>query len=141
MRTSLATHESVMTRDGVWVGRSWLRVARDSDEKAGVLEREREINELSAQVEAQAGNIDTLRQSIAKAREALGEAEAERERLQGEYNQAHRQASDLRARFAACESRLEQQRNRHDNTLTHSTRALVGVLLQPFSRGWDIYLF
>ncbi len=120
MRAALDAHESVITRDGVWVGRSWLRVARDSDEKAGVLEREREINELTVQTEAQAGNIDILRQSIAKARESLGEAEAERERLQGEYNQAHRLASDLRARFAACESRLEQQRKRHENVTRES---------------------
>ncbi len=125
MRATLAAHESVMTRDGVWIGRSWLRVARDSDEKAGVLEREREINELSAQTEAQAGNIDVLRQSIARARESLDEAEADRERLQAEYSQTHRLASDLRARFAACESRLEQQRNRHENVTRESEELLT----------------
>jgi len=120
MRASLAAHESVITRDGIWLGGNWLRVARDTDENAGVLEREREINELSAQVEAQAENIDALRRSIAAARESLGTAESERERLQGEYNQAHRLASDLRARFAAGESRLEQQRKRHEHVARES---------------------
>ena len=43
IRDALKEGESVVTADGIWLGRSWLRVARDSDEKAGVLERERAL--------------------------------------------------------------------------------------------------
>jgi chromosome segregation protein len=117
LRASLDARESIITRDGVWIGRGWLRVARDTDEKAGVLEREREITELTAQSEAQSGNIEILRQSIAAARAALVAAEAERSELQDEYNQAHRRASDLRADLAACQARLEQQRSRREHVM------------------------
>ena len=117
LRASLDARESIITRDGVWIGRGWLRVARDTDEKAGVLEREREIAELTVQSEAQSGNIETLRQSIAAARAALVAAEAERSELQDEYNQAHRRASDLRADLAACQARLEQQRSRREHVM------------------------
>ena len=120
MRAGLAGHESIITRDGVWIGKSWLRVARDSDEKAGVLEREREISELSTQTRTQAANIEELRQLIATAREDLGAAEAEREQLQGDYNQAQRAVSDLRARQAALQSRLEQQQNRREHVMMES---------------------
>jgi chromosome segregation protein len=120
LRAALDTRESIITRDGVWIGGSWLRVARDTDEKAGVLEREREITELTAQSGAQAANIETLRKSIATAREALVAAEAERNRLQDAYNQAHRKASDLRASLAASQARLEQQRSRREHVLMES---------------------
>jgi len=123
MRTGLDAHESVITRDGIWIGGNWLRVARGTDDNAGVLEREREINALTAQVEMQAEKIDDLRRSIADARDSLAATEAERERLQGEYNEAHRMASDLRARFAAGESRLEQQRHHHE-TVTRESEEL-----------------
>ncbi len=69
MRSRLATHESIVTREGIWVGNNWLRVARDTDEKAGVLEREREISELSEQLAAQTNNVEALQQSVAAARE------------------------------------------------------------------------
>jgi len=120
LRPALDVRESIITRDGVWIGRSWLRVARDTDEKAGVLEREREITELTAQSGAQSHNIEALRQSIAAAREALVAAEAERNQLQEAYNQAHRTASDLRASLAASQARLEQQRARREHVMMES---------------------
>jgi chromosome segregation protein len=119
-RSGLAAHESIITREGIWVGNSWLRVARDTDEKAGVLEREREISELRAQLEAQVANVGTLQQSVAAARESLVAAEAERDRLQDEYNQALSKASDLRAGLAAVQARLEQQQARRDHVMMES---------------------
>jgi chromosome segregation protein len=120
MRSRLAAHESIVTREGIWVGNNWLRVARDTDEKAGVLEREREISELSEQLAAQTNNVEALQQSVAAARESLVSAESERDRLQNEYNQALRVASDLRASLAAIQTRLEQQQARRDHVLMES---------------------
>ena len=117
MRAALASHESIITRDGVWIGKSWLRVARDTDEKAGVLEREREISVLSTQSRAQAENIEALNQSITTAREDLVAAETGREQLQSEYNQVQRIVSDLRAQLAAVRSRLEQQQSRREHVM------------------------
>ncbi len=120
LRDRLAAHESVITREGIWVGRQWLRVARDTDEKAGVLERERDIAALTKRSEQQAGQIETLREAVDAARESLRSAEAERDQLQNEYNAAHREASDLRGSLAANRSRLEQQQHRRDHVLMES---------------------
>ena len=119
-RSGLAAHESIITKEGIWVGSSWLRVARDTDEKAGVLEREREISELTAQVGAQATNVESLLQSVSTARESLVSAESDRERLQDGYNQALRAASELRARLSTVQARLEQQKARRDHVLMES---------------------
>ncbi len=57
LRGQLDAHESVITRDGVWLGRNWLRVARDADEtpgRAGAGKRNRRV----------AGATDTLRQRV-----------------------------------------------------------------------------
>jgi chromosome segregation protein len=114
-KDTLAAHESIVTRDGIWLGRSWLRVARDVDEKAGVLQREREIAQLREQVSGQAGRLESLRNAMGEARAALVAAESERETLQEEFNQAHRRASDLQAGLVACQSRIEHHRTRsHD---------------------------
>ncbi len=40
LRRQLKSGESVVTRDGIWLGDDWLRVSRDADAHAGVIERE-----------------------------------------------------------------------------------------------------
>ena len=50
VRERLGANESVITADGVWLGRSWLRVSRDPDEHAGVLAREQEIKTLDEEL-------------------------------------------------------------------------------------------
>jgi chromosome segregation protein len=120
LRGSLALHESVITREGVWISRQWLRIARDTDEKAGVLERERDITELTERSRTQAAAVEKLRQAVAASRDSLQGAEAERDRLQREYNDAHRETSDLRGSLAASRSRMEQQQHRSEHVLMES---------------------
>ena len=108
LRATLKAHESVVTADGIWIGSSWLRVARDEDARAGVLEREKEINELEDKLKKITEIVAGLEQGLEAARGELQEVEARREELQVEANQAHRQFSDARAQFDARRVRLEQ---------------------------------
>lgn len=56
---NLAPDESVVTRDGLWMGASWIRVSADKDVTAGVLQRQKELTSLIAQIEALETLIDT----------------------------------------------------------------------------------
>ena len=114
MAGSLSAGESVVTRDGIWLGQGWLRVARDTDEKAGVLQREREISQLQEEIASQSGQLESLRTDTAAARDELVAAEQERDQLQSEYNEVHRRAGELQAELAACRSQLEQHQNRRE---------------------------
>ncbi|MEA3243579.1 MAG: chromosome segregation protein SMC [Pseudomonadota bacterium] len=108
LRATLKAHESVVTQDGIWIGSSWLRVARDEDARAGVLEREKEINRIEDKLKVITNTVTGLEQGLEAARGELQEVEARREELQVEANQAHRQFSDARAQFDARRVRLEQ---------------------------------
>jgi chromosome segregation protein len=114
LRTRLAAHESVVTRDGIWVGPGWLRVARDADGKSGVLEREKEINSLQEQLDKSLKLIAGLETAQEAGRSELQTAEAQREELQVEANRAHREFSDARAQFDARRTRLEQIHKRNE---------------------------
>ena len=113
LRSTLQAHESVVTRDGIWIGSNWLRVARDEDARAGVLEREKEINGLEDKIKQLTDKIGGLEQYLEAARSELQEVEAQREEVQVEANQAHRQFSDARAQFDARRVRLEQLHKRN----------------------------
>ncbi len=108
LRRQLAAHESVITREGVWIGSSWLRLVRDQDAQTGVLEREKEISKIEEELKVNIDLVSGLETVLEETREALQQAETRREEMQVEANLAHRQFSDARAQFDARRTRLEQ---------------------------------
>jgi len=112
LRERLAAHESVVTREGIWIGNGWLRVARGQDEETGVLERQKEIIALEEKLTKQQEAVLALEQALEAGRGELQQAESRREDLQAEANLAHRQFSDARAQLDARRTRLEQIHNR-----------------------------
>ena len=62
---NLAADESVVTRDGLWMGARWIRVSADKDVTAGVLQRQKELTSLIAQIEALEALIDTTDEELA----------------------------------------------------------------------------
>ena len=112
LRPRLAAHESVVTRDGIWLGASWLRVVRNADEHAGVLAREHEIKTLSVELDDLDALVRTAHARLEDAQEQLAELEQRRESLQHEVNEAHRRHGELRSQVSSRRSRLEQMQSR-----------------------------
>ncbi len=112
LRGRLAAGESVITPEGIWLGRAWLRVARDADEHAGVLAREQEIKALQAELAGLNTEQERLQQALEAERERVRELEARREDLQVQVNRAHRGAADLNAQLSNRRTRLEQVEGR-----------------------------
>ncbi|MFW2373995.1 MAG: chromosome segregation protein SMC [Gammaproteobacteria bacterium] len=121
MRTSLEPSQSVITRDGIWLGKNWLRVARDKDEKSGVLAREQEIKQLQQRLEELDMQTEDIEQRIQDGRASLQNQEQQREQWQAELNQAHSQVAQIQAQITARQSRLEQLMNRSQNLQQEST--------------------
>jgi chromosome segregation protein len=108
LRGILSANESIITRDGVWLGGQWLRVARDTDASAGVIARRQELEELGEEIgrtETQVAELDLQRE---EGREALKRLEQEREQKRRESDEQNRQAGDLRSQLSAKRARVEQ---------------------------------
>jgi len=115
LRPRLAAHESVITRDGEWVGSSWLRVARDADDKAGVISREHELKELASSIEVLTSEINTAEERLAESRELLKQLEADRETIQQDMNRKNQAQADVQAQLSGRQAKLDQIRNRSQN--------------------------
>lgn len=111
-RKHLELHQSIVTRDGIWIGPNWLRVIKDTDQKGGVLAREQEIKELNELFSQKQQFVDEQGERIEQGRVLLREVEHNRENLQTEFNQHNRKLSELRSQASAKQSRLEQITNR-----------------------------
>ena len=103
VRAQLGVGESVITPDGVWVSRTWVRVSRRDAETGGLLSREQEIiglqetiRGLEKRVEGLTGQRDTARTEI--------------ERLEQARKQLHATQSVAGKEHAAAATTLAGQR-------------------------------
>ncbi len=112
MRGGLADGESIITRDGLRVGRNWMRAAGVEDERSGVLARRQELERLGGEIARVEARVEACRTDIEEMRERLAQLEARRETEQGEVNQATRRLAEVRSECSARQARLEQLRNR-----------------------------
>lgn len=114
LRSKLAAHESVITKDGIWLGPHWLRVARDKDASSGVIARRQELEELSAAISAAEAEVETLSQTLEAGREAIKNLEQQRESLRREAEEQARRYGEVRSQLSAKQVRIEQVNMRRE---------------------------
>jgi len=107
-RGQLSDGQSIITKDGIWLGKNWLRVAKDNDAKSGIVVREKEIETLNQELEIQQQRLETIGEQLVAGREQLQQTEQQREQLQAEQNKIHQQHAELQAQINSREVRLEQ---------------------------------
>jgi chromosome segregation protein len=106
-RGSLAHGQSLITREGEWVGRDWLRVSRGPDQRTGVLAREHRLKALRLAAQECEQRAVRAESALATARAALEAAEAAREVLQGQLLEAQQRHADAAGAAQAGRARAE----------------------------------
>ncbi len=122
LRSQLAPGESVVTPEGVWMGRNWVRLPGQVDAESGVLEREQEINSLREEQAAAEERVRELEGALADARGQVAEAERRRDELGGELAPLNRRQADLQARLEHRREALEQARERREQLAAERLR-------------------
>jgi chromosome segregation protein len=107
-RKSLQTGESLITRGGIWLGRSWIRVARSEAGHAGVIAREQELRRLKAGVTEQEDRVAGLEQKLAATRSQLSALDASRDQLHAKVNRLHHDLVNVRGAHEAIRTKAEQ---------------------------------
>jgi len=107
MRHSLSHDESVITKDGIWLGSNWLRICRETDTNNGVLARENSIRELQNQLQEHETKAEKVTAELTKLRETLQVNEQQREEIQVSLNTIHSRLNEIKAQITARESRHE----------------------------------
>jgi chromosome segregation protein len=104
-RRHLAAGESVVTRDGIWLGSDWLRISRDADPHTGVIEREETLREIGTLVNGLAEEVRELEHRLELTREQVRDFEDRRDRFQADVNRLHREHVDRRAELDSAQAR------------------------------------
>ena len=107
-RSVLAPHESVITRDGIWLGPNWLRVTRLGEQRGGVIQRQQELETLAAEIDSLQAREQALESELSACQEAQRNQEAQRQEQQRELQAATRQHAEHSATLSAHRAKVEQ---------------------------------
>jgi chromosome segregation protein len=108
IRESLSGDESVVTADGIWLGRNWLRVSRDKEGKAGVLAREHEMRRLKTDMREMQARFNSAKKLLADGRIRLNQLEERRETLQQDASSLLNEYSEINAALEGAKYQVDQ---------------------------------
>ena len=114
LRPQLSTHESVVTRDGIWLSAHWVRVARDTDASSGVIARRQELEELTAAIENAETQVAELNEQLDNTLSHIKTLEQQREQWRRDADEQNRRYSELRSQLSAKQVRVEQTNMRRE---------------------------
>jgi len=112
LRSSLGDGESVVTRDGYWIGRHWVRIGRSDDPQVGVIARGEEINRLRDTITTSARRADEVAKALIDTRAQLERLEEARANAQAETTRRQQLHAETKTELGTCRGELDQVRNR-----------------------------
>ena len=119
-RAALGEGESLISRDGYWVGRHFLRVRRAGEADSGLLARGQELERLSGERDEREAGLAALEERLQALRDAQQAAEQAREQQRRLIQEASRRLAEYQAQLSASRARHEQlalRRRRLDEEL------------------------
>ena len=108
IRSQLVQNESVITKDGVWLGSHWVRVSKVIDATSGVLVREQQLKELKQKI-AQLEQHLLVEEAVLQSGEMdLKQFEDQREECHQQLSEHNEQWTRLQSDISAKQARLAQ---------------------------------
>ncbi len=107
MRQTLSDGESIITKDGIWLGANWIRISHETDTNTGVLARENSIRELQQELTEHEHTAEKVGAELISLRDTLQSNEQQREEIQVLLNTIHSRLNEIKAQITARESRHE----------------------------------
>ena len=108
LRELLGDGGSVITSDGIWFGKNWLRVVKDQNAKAGVLSREHDMRRLKTDIREMQARFDSSRKLLNDGRSRLTQLEERREAVQKDAADLLNEYSEIKAALDAARYQMDQ---------------------------------
>ncbi|MBV1931219.1 MAG: chromosome segregation protein SMC [Porticoccaceae bacterium] len=125
LRSELSDGESVVSKDGHWLGANWARVTRGENNISGVLVRQRELAELEEGISVQKNDVASLEQKLADTEQQLGDQERQRESSAAGLRALQENAAQLKSRLNIAEAKIEQDRKQRQRISGESEEAAL----------------
>ena len=110
---SLKSYESIITKDGTWLGQGWVRTTRGAaNEHGGILEREQQLKELTAELSFLEQELNSLNASSEQLRTEVRAGQQAKDSEQEKTNKAKIALSELQSKLNLHTRELAQATSR-----------------------------
>lgn len=135
LSASLEAHESIVTRDGVWLSAAWMKIWRDDDPAAGLFAREEALKSLAEKIEQLEATQSELLERIQAHKDALFDLEQARDDAQMQHQQMQSQAAQLNARQTMLQQRMGELKSQSERIVAELEECTAEMLVSQESHG------
>lgn len=118
IRKSLNDSESVVTPDGIWMGKNWLRVSKDTQGSTGYLSRQTELESIDFQLDEFEFELEELEVDTDVQNMRVQSLHQDRELAQQELTRINRSYTEFKAQLSGKQAQVEQMRQRKNQLMT-----------------------
>ena len=116
-RHLLSAHESIVTREGCWLGTNWASFGAEQDAESGILQREAQIEKISDLVGLAEHELKNIDAKAEQAQDTIKELESTREQSRSEFRNKSHQRTELHNQLNRIEARNAELLTQRDNLL------------------------
>ena len=107
-RDRLSEGESIITKDGIWLGQNWVIVHKESDKEGSVILRQAELDRLNMEMRELTASVIDNTNELDSNLIALSQAETDRESVRVRLAKQQESLSETRAQLGAKRQQVEQ---------------------------------
>lgn len=111
-RDQLGANESLLTPDGVWVGKGWLKMPESAEGQVGLIERQKRVDDLAEEVSDLSSQWEIASERLASLKETTISSEQDRDDAQQKLSGLDRELGSVRSSLSGLEARAEQIQSR-----------------------------
>ncbi|WP_040939564.1 chromosome segregation protein SMC [Coxiella burnetii] len=121
LQSSLQENESVITKEGLWLGPHWARISKLQDApQSGFLLREQQLKQLKANILGQQKKCDEQEALLKSGEQQLNQLETDRDTLLQTYQKLNAEATTVQSALSTKQAQL-------DNAQQQQTRLKIGL--------------
>ena len=113
-RSRLASHESLITAAGLWLGKHWMQLHRNYEQN-GMLSRRREIEQLQIEITTADKKVNDLQMQTSSLRDLLQGCEEAREQIRLKLQTCMNDISDIKLQMQQTEIKIKQENDLMQN--------------------------
>ena len=117
-RSSMQDHESAVTREGIWIGKRWIRFPGESGHERGAMELRTVIDSLETQLEGLNADYESAQQGLATVSSRIANLRIEIGSFQNELREHSETHSNLRLELQRKQLELAETRDKHKRAET-----------------------
>ncbi|CAA6826761.1 MAG: Chromosome partition protein smc [uncultured Thiotrichaceae bacterium] len=126
-KNTLAPHESIICKDGFWLGANWLHIKSLQADQQSVFARNTEIEQLVESIAEQTSNLQTMQDEQAAARAQSKEMRQSLSQLQQVNNESHRSLTLHESKLRSLQDRMEQLESGQTRMLAEQEELAIDI--------------